>query len=331
MNKPPSVWVFNDGRTGTFNQALSVAVSLEVPFKIKEIKYNVFAKLPNFLRGISRLGIDKSCIFDINKDIYENDFPDIIINAGRRAAPFALYIQKMSGNSTKVVQIMNPGKFNLDKFSLLVIPYHDNFNFKGKNVLRILGAPHLVSQEKLREAAATWQDKFADLPRPYTALIVGGSTKNRTFTKEMAEELSLMVDKLMGESEKGSLLLTTSRRTGEENAEIIDSRFDCPKYVYKWGDKGENPYFGFLALADRIVVTGDSVSMCSEVCSTPVPVYIYDNKDLITEKHRRFLDSLYEKGYAEPLLYEKANDEAPHPVLDSSAEIAEVIKENVLK
>lgn len=331
MNKPPSVWVFDDGRAGTFNQALAVAVSLNFPFKIKDIRYNMLAKLPNALRGISRLGIDKSCMSDINKDIYENDFPDIIINAGRRAAPLALYIRKMSGNQTKVVQIMYPGRFNLDKFSLLVIPLHDKFDFKGKNVLRILGAPHLVSQEKLREAAISWQEKFTDLPRPYTALIVGGSTKNRLFTAEMAEELSLMVDKLIGESEKGSLLITTSRRTGKENADIIEKHFDCPKYVYKWGDKGENPYFAFLALADRIVVTGDSVSMCSEVCSTPVPVYIYDNKNLITKKHRRFLDTLFKEGYAEPLRYEKASDEAPHPVLDSSAAIAEAIRENILK
>ncbi len=331
MNKPPSVWVFNDGRAGTFNQALAVAVSLNLPFKVKDIKYNALSKLPNSLRGVSRLGTDRDCILDINKDIHENDFPKIIINAGRRAAPLALYIRKMSKGHTKVIQIMNPGHFHLKDFSLLVIPLHDKFKFKGDNVLRILGAPHLVSQEKLREAAADWQDKFKDLPRPYTAVIVGGSTKNRTFTSEMAEEFALMVDKLLGESDRGSLLITTSRRTGKDNAEIIDSHFDDPKYVYKWGDKGENPYFAFLALADRIVVTGDSVSMCSEACCTPVPVYVYDNENLITPKHRRFLDVLFEEGYAEPLIYEKASDEAPHPVLDSSALIAEAIKEKVLR
>lgn len=330
MNKPPSVWVFNDGRAGTFNQALAVAVSLEIPFKIKEIKYTLFAKLPNVCRGMSCLGIDKSSVEDINKEIKTNGFPDIIITAGRRAAPLALYIRKISSGHTKVVQIMYPGSFKLKEFSLLVIPWHDKVSIKSKNILRIIGAPHLVSQEKLRENAVIWQKRFADFPRPYTALIVGGSTKNRIFTSEMAEDFSLMVDKLLKDHERGTLFITTSRRTGEENAKIISEHFDEPKYVYKWGDKGENPYFGFLALADRIVVTGDSVSMCSEACSTPVPVYIYDNEKLITPKHRRFLNSLFEEGYARPLRYEKADDEAPHLVLDSSAIIANTIKTEII-
>src|SRR3546814_6488733 len=41
-----------------------------------------------------------------------------------------------------------------------------------------------------------------------------------------------------------------------------------------WDGKGPNPYFGFLGLADAIVVTCDSISMVSEACSTGKPVLV---------------------------------------------------------
>ncbi|MFM7690470.1 MAG: ELM1/GtrOC1 family putative glycosyltransferase [Alphaproteobacteria bacterium] len=33
--------------------------------------------------------------------------------------------------------------------------------------------------------------------------------------------------------------------------------------MFRWGDAPPNPYAGFLACADQVVVTGDSVSMLS--------------------------------------------------------------------
>ena len=38
--------------------------------------------------------------------------------------------------------------------------------------------------------------------------------------------------------------------------------------------RGDNPYFGLLALADAIVVTEDSVSMVSEAVATSAPVLL---------------------------------------------------------
>jgi hypothetical protein len=48
-------------------------------------------------------------------------------------------------------------------------------------------------------------------------------------------------------------------------------------YFYRWTPQPtENPYFGFLGLADSIIVTGDSMSMVAEACATRKPVYIFD-------------------------------------------------------
>ena len=69
--------------------------------------------------------------------------------------------------------------------------------------------------------------------------------------------------------------MTASRRTGDTNAAILrDALSTCPAYV--WDGEGDNPYFGFLGLADTIVVTADSVSMVSEACATGKPVYVVE-------------------------------------------------------
>ena len=73
---------------------------------------------------------------------------------------------------------------------------------------------------------------------------------------------------------------------------------DIPAYTYLWGEKKDNPYMGYLACADNIIVTGDSVSMTCESCGTGVPVYVFCGKNWLTAKQLRFVQSLYDNGYA---------------------------------
>ena len=41
-----------------------------------------------------------------------------------------------------------------------------------------------------------------------------------------------------------------------------------------WDETGDNPYFGILALADRLIVTAESISMISEALATGRPVHV---------------------------------------------------------
>src|SRR5262249_25767681 len=46
--------------------------------------------------------------------------------------------------------------------------------------------------------------------------------------------------------------------------------------MHEWrSGRRENPYLGYLALADALVVTGDSESMLGEAAATDKPLYIY--------------------------------------------------------
>ena len=95
-----------------------------------------------------------------------------------------------------------------------------------------------------------------------------------------------------------SLLITPSRRTGEDNLRIFERELaGVPHFL--WDGQGDNPYFGMLGLADFIVVTADSVNMVSEAASTGKPVYVFDLPGG-SEKFARFHRGLQDDGVTRP-------------------------------
>ena len=317
----PTIWVLADDRAGNRGQCLGVADALGLPCEVKELGYGPMAALPNRLLGATFGGLNPESQARLNPP-----WPDLVIAAGRRTGPVARKIGRLGGAESFLVQIMHPGAGARD-FGLIAQPRHDKAA-TGANIISITGAPHQLTAARLEAEAARWQGHFDDLPRPWIALVVGGSTRRRRFTKAMARELGGRASK-MALSAGGSLLVTTSRRTGDDATDSLLAAVNAPCHVYRWGDETgvDNPYHGYLALADGVVVTGDSVSMCSEACAGTGPVYIYAPKALTVAKHARLHADLYEQGYARPL----AGVFAPwtHPPLNAAVEVAAAIRERL--
>ena len=316
----PTVWVLADDRAGNRSQCLGVADALGLPYEVKELGYGPMAALPNVLLGATFAGLNPA-----SRARLIPPWPGLVIAAGRRTGPVARKIGRLGGADCFLAQIMHPGAGARD-FGLIAQPRHDKAAM-GPNIISITGAPHLLTAAKLEAEAARWQGHFDDLPRPWIALVVGGSTRRRRFTKAMARELGGRASK-MALSAGGSLLVTTSRRTGEVTDSLL-ATINAPCHIYRWRDENgdDNPYHGYLALADGIVVTGDSASMCSEACAGTGPVYIYAPKALTVAKHGRLHRDLYEQGYARPL----AGDFVPwtHPPLNAAVEVVAAIRERL--
>jgi hypothetical protein len=76
--------------------------------------------------------------------------------------------------------------------------------------------------------------------------------------------------------EGGSLLVTTSRRTSRKAADVIEAGMPENGFFHRWVRGGQsNPYPAILGLADRCIVTGDSISMLTEVIRQGKPLAIY--------------------------------------------------------
>ena len=317
------VWLLIDDRAGNKSQVLGVARALGLPFEIKTIAYTAAAALPNYMLMASFSMLTQSSRVNLMAP-----WPDVVIGAGRRTAPVARRFKNLSGGKAFLAQIMYPGASGEDDFSLIAVPRHDGLP-PAENRFEVIGAPHGVTAEAIEEARIHWQGKFDHLPKPHVALIVGGDTKRKKFTPEMATDLGERAAALVGAA-GGSLLITTSRRsTPDATAALLGTVADVPSHVFRWGDEGENPYMAYMAFADHMIVTGDSVSMCSEACATGKPVYIFAPKKMISHKHAKLHKDLYAKGYAQALEDTQTLSDTTHEPLNAAHDIAQEIRKRL--
>ncbi|HXP97281.1 MAG TPA: mitochondrial fission ELM1 family protein [Telmatospirillum sp.] len=309
------VWVLADDRPGNVTQALGVAEALGEPFRIQDIRYDRWGGWHNALRGISLRGVTAA-----SRASLAPPWPALVIGAGRRTAPVARWIKRQS--ACRLVQLMDPGWPGRDDFDLIVAPQHDGLPDRP-NVLHSLGACHRASCALLAAEGQRWAGRLAHLKRPYLVVVVGGATKDRAFGPEHGEQLAAGVAALH-EKMGGSILVTTSRRTPAELTDRLIRNLPQPCYAFRWRDGAENPYLGFLALADSIVVTGDSMNMCSEACANGGPVYIFAPPGFVSDKHARLHRALITNGYARPFGAEGVP--WAHPPLNAAADVAREIK-----
>lgn len=303
MTETADVWALLDDRAGNRNQALGAAEALAAAgraFTPAEVRYSWAAGLPNRLLGASAAGLNAA-----SRAVLTPPWPRLVIAAGRRLAPAARWIKRQSGGQTKLCHIMDPG-CGYEDFDLLAVPAHDDFTLPSGasgpsgagDIIRTMGAPNRVTPGALRAAAEQWSWRLNAVPAPRMAVLVGGAAGRRRFTTAMARQLGEAAAAWARKS-GGGLFILTSRRTGaEQSAALLAACEGVPAHVHRWGDAGPNPYMGCLGFCDSVLVTGESVSMCSEAVSAGKPTAIFAPPGLIAPKHARLHQMLFEGGHA---------------------------------
>jgi mitochondrial fission protein ELM1 len=259
-------------KEGDNTQVMALAEGLGWPFEVKHMVYKKTELLSNLLLGPTLAGIH----YDESTPLAA-PWPDLVITAGRRNEPVARWIKKQSKNTTRLVHLGRPWA-QPDRFDLIVTTPQYQLP-KNANILHNTLPLHRVTTQRLNEAADQWAGTFSQLPKPYISVLVGGNSGPFTLDPVKSSVLAHAVDK-MAQELKGSLLVTTSARTPVATSRILQSTIKSPMYFHRWssGNKS-NPYYAYLAFADHIVVTGDSVSMLAEACIMGKPVYLFDLSD----------------------------------------------------
>ncbi|MBE9605208.1 mitochondrial fission ELM1 family protein [Acetobacteraceae bacterium H6797] len=311
--KETRVLVLADPRAGTAAQALGIAERLGVPFEVLPLEWGAGARIP--WPWPSLLGLTPAA----RARVRAAGKPDLVIAAGRRAAPVARWFGR---RGARLVQAMRPG-FGASAFDLLVLPRHDEAG-EGQNVITILGATHRLSPARLAKGREAWAAELGALPGPRIAMLVGGAVKGEPMSEAAIRAMAEGAIALAGQGDgPGSIMATTSRRTGEAATKLLaDALAAAPLggyRLFRWGDAGPNPYDGFLAWADAIVVTGESVSMLSEAVAAGVPVFIAPAGG--GRRHARLVQGLIEAGRAR-MLGSAEGLPAPLPPLDESGRVA---------
>ena len=181
--------------------------------------------------------------------------------------------REQSGGRTRLVLIGKPRRRARD-FDLIVASAQYRVP-EGPGVVRLKLPIMRLDTAKLAQAEAAWKGRLGALPRPLTALLVGGPTKAVVFDAGVARELAAQCGALL-ERDGGSLYATTSRRTPEPVVEALAAALPSGTELHRFApDAAENPYLGLLALADRFVVTSDSITMMVEVARLGKPLAVY--------------------------------------------------------
>jgi hypothetical protein len=265
----PRVWVLLSHNTGDNTQLLALAHAIGFPFEVKRLAYRPIEWLPRILLGATLLSVDRD-----RSSSLEPPAPDLIIGAGRRTEAVAFWIRRHLNPLVKLVYLGMPWA-GLDRFDLVITT--PQYRLPAlPNVLHNTLPLHGISPERLAEAAREWQSAFSHLPKPRIAVLAGGRTGPYLFGPAAAARLAREAC-TRARGLGGSLLVTTSARTAPAAAQALFDNLDVPAYCHRWqSEQSSNPYLAYLALADEMIVTADSVSMIAEACATGKPTWLFD-------------------------------------------------------
>jgi mitochondrial fission protein ELM1 len=272
LQGPPTVWLLTDASPGNTTQSLGLLQALGWPYEPKALYFTPRIRLHKYLRGIfgaTRLGMDTQ-----RSAALTPPWPDVVVATGWRSAHVTRWIRKQSGGCTRLVQLGRAGGHAADWYDAVVSCTYFRLPPHPRRVEIDMPLTQ-ITPERLAQAAERWRGLFAGVPRPCIALLVGGSSNVYRFNAEIAQCLGESV-RTWAQKQGGSVFATTSRRTGPQATEALRRALGEACYVHEWRPgQPDNPYLGFLAAADVLVVTGDSESMLAEAVTTGKPVYIY--------------------------------------------------------
>ena len=263
----PRVWLLLDDRPGHQTQVMGLANSLGWPHEVRRLAFNRLNKLPNSLLGAGLASMDQSA-----SDRLGPPYPDLVIAMGRRSIPISRWIKRASGGRSRLVQLGRKGVTNPGEFSLLVSCAHFNFPPHPRRMEVIL-PPTQVTVDQLLKAKQRWRGLLHGKPKPCTVFLVGGETAHHRFSPDLAATLALQVE-AAALAIGGSLTVVTSPRTSKGAVAAMRKAVDRSE-IHAWEPgQRENPYLGYLASADILVVTGESESMIAEAAATSKPLHI---------------------------------------------------------
>ncbi len=304
------IWILSDGKKGTENQSIGLATAMgfsNYTLKPISVKFPWTFLSPNLWFNPLKAVIKSKELFP------GNDWPDILIAAGRVCSAVAAEIRRLSGGKTFVIFIQNP-YIDASNFDVVIAPEHDNI--KGDNVIKTFGSLHGISTAKLKEAFSRHSNLIEDLPKPRVAVLIGGKNKHYKMSPQKMEEYGSQL-RHIAKRKTISYMITGSRRTPVACLQGFKKGLgSAPSFI--WNGRGDNPYHAFLAAADIIMVTADSVSMISEAIYTNKPIYIMKLEGK-SSRLDQFFSSACKKKYVRP--FNKDLEVWKYPPIDTMGDI----------
>lgn len=289
----PNVWVVLGDKPGDNAQVRAIEQALPWACVDKHIQV-----LDPFVLGKPEVGPTLYHIDRERSDPLEPPWPDLILTSGRRPANVALWIREQSGGHTRIVLLGKPST-SPDDYDLVI--YSAENQFPPLKNLQAISLPLMrVDETQIVQAAAEWEPRLRELPRPLIAFLIGGPTGPFVFNPSTTRRLLDYIERIVGKT-GGTPYITTSRRTPPEVVTALQAGLPAGARLFAWSaDAAANPYRGLLGLADGFVVTGDSISMMVEVIRLRKPLAIFplpvSSLGALDQSRRTFIRWMFKPG-----------------------------------
>ena len=272
VDRLPRVWLLLGERQGDNAQVLALGRALNTdlgwPTELRQIRYDPDCDVPFRDRGATLIGVDVG-----RSDTLSPPWPDVLVAVGRRAAPVSRWIKNQTGGRLLSVHLGRP-RIAYHHFDLIVTT--PQYGLPAAANVTKLTLPIIMHDDAVLDAEAKhWESTLSHLPRPWTAVFVGGSTSQLRFDREVGADL-LTRAKAHVAGANGSLLVTTSPRTQMDVADLFENEIGQAHFLHRWSRHAPNPYQAFLRLADDFIVSNDSVSMIAEAVDMMKPLYVFE-------------------------------------------------------
>ncbi|MBI2104340.1 MAG: mitochondrial fission ELM1 family protein [Candidatus Omnitrophica bacterium] len=279
------VLVLSDGKLGHLKQSLAVVDAFrdrhpDLRAEVIDVRYrHPLARMVTLLwawwlpRGLGGSRCLQWALHPETAAALLARYADLIVSCGASPAPVNLLWA--AENRAHAVAVMNPAPLPLGRFALVMVPRHDRLR-RRPNVVETVGA--LVArlpEESLRAAGERLRAHpgFRGGPAggPTVAVFIGGDSAHYALSAAFAESLIRQVLAACDGAD-GSCLVTTSRRTSpaveRALAEQLNRSSRCGLLLLASRDQLDGTMEGLMGAADVAVVTGESISMVSEVCAS---------------------------------------------------------------
>jgi hypothetical protein len=268
----PRVWALLSDTAGDNAQVVALAEGLGWPFEIHRFRNRTGAMAANLLMGpiVPRMVKHTTAGF-------EPPWPDVVIAAGTPSEPLCAQLRLAASRANHpLYQVFLGRPWSKPASYDLVVTTPQYRVPPAPNVITIELPLHPERSAEIARQAMLWAPRLSHLPKPHVAVLLGGSISLYTLDDRAAKRLALEASALV-EPMGGSLLICGSYRTPRKVLKVVSENLAIPSHIFDWRQgSGENPYLAFLGLADRLIVTGDSMTMLAEACATGKPVHIFD-------------------------------------------------------
>ncbi len=265
-------WTVSEVKAGTLTQCLGIARQFDPEPK----RIVVEKKLPSWKRGI----------LSPYRGRIEKPEPDLLVACGSMSPRHVQAIARAAGKVPMKVYLQRPNPEVVPIFDLIFVSRHDWTEDMASrpNFHQMLGVPHQIEASELQRIRPEARARWLGSRERAVAVLVGGPNDAYAYNPETIEELVRTIRSFAAGG--WATLISTSRRSDPSILPRLLA--ETQDGILVWDRTGENPYRQFLAAADALLVTKDTVTMTCEAVVTGKPVYIFDLARKAGEKLAKF-------------------------------------------